>query len=795
MELRPTNDRMLGAEDGRRKRLLRRAVMGWCGAALVASAVLAVAGGIASRSGAATSTSPYFTFSVTPTQNLFDGEELTVTVTRTAAGTAAGAEILRVEPGWCAAGTKLPTSISATPYGPGTDFPTGIGKTVLCTTDTYPLNADPQPISTISPDVKATGNYTTVTGPTFAQSTGGTALRYGTIVCDATSPCTFALAVYAKIDTKVASTHAIFFLETQVMYEPTSVEAACGGAAPGQLTTVAPDRLGSFASTATRGACEAQVGGGKALGEVLSSGKSDAQSLCAFASGRADLAYSAVGYGTSKSSFNPWNCTVTTGGPQPQRPYIAIPIALNSVDIAHTQTAIVNNASNSDSFKNYPQLDINEAQAASLISTNGAGLWSFSLGQAILKENPTLADDFFYFPSRPLNHNNLVSGVDGPVVTSGTQATTYFATEFLHALAAKTMTSPTTGSPALGVVSNFSTAVPRFAVDSVTGLVNIVHALTPSKAFGGMPFALLSGSDSDAVWFGMDAMAFQTPSSIGHTPVYVAPSTGSMQAAVPTMTQESDGTLVPNPHAAATSTPAYPLTYVEYAIAPAQPLETTGCNTPRTTSQTDLTDWLNYLIGPEQQDLPAGMAPLTSTLLSQAQGAVAKVGASPCAPVPPPPAKTTTTTVETPHTSPSSQTGSSSGQTGAGSAENGSGTGTGGFGTGTFTGGGTTFGQGSSGSTSSTSGASTTSSGKSSSPSNTSTTTHVPSAQPVITADLARLVVRTGSSWLLPAAGVVFLFALLPGLALFISGRPSRHDLARIAAAAARARPWGRRKP
>jgi len=729
-------------------------VLTWCATALVASAVLAITGVLAGRSEAGASPTPYLTFTVAPTHNLVDGEQMTVTVDRTAAGTAAGVEILRVEPGWCAYGTNLPTGVPSSTYGPGIGFPTGLGPTVVCTTNTHPLNGDPQPVSTISPQQRPTGNYTSVTGETFAQSTGGTTVTNGTLVCDATTRCTFALAVYVQLNTTQVSTHEIFFLQTPVTYEPTSVEAACGGASAGQLSTVGPDRLGGYLTTITKSACQDHVGGGRALADVLTSGKSDAEALCSFASGRADLAYSAIGYGTAKSPFNPAHCTAATGGPNPDRPYVAVPIALDSVDVAHTQTVVVANASNSDSFTDYSQLKLTDLEAAKLIGVDGMGFWSFSYGIGIVQKNPTLKRDFFYSPTRPVNHNNLVAGVDGPVVTSGTQATTYYATSFFHTLEPSALTSPTTGNATLGAVANFATGAPRYAVDPVTGLINIVHALTPTRAFGGMPFALISGSDSAAVWFGMTDAALQAPSSIGGKAVFVVPTTGTLQAAVGSMTPESDGTLVPNPHAPAGATAAYPLTFVEYAIAPTQPLEGDGC-TPRASSQSDLADWLNFLVGPAQKELPAGLAPLTPSLEAQAQAAIAKVGtaAGPCGS---PGTKTRLSGPGTP-TAPGS----------GGSVFGGSGNGFGGA-PGSGAGG---SGHPGSGASSKGSGAGATGTG-----------------EPSLSAELARVKLHAGSSWLLPAAGVLFLFGLIPGFALFASGRLTRQTFSEFAGMLTRVR-------
>ena len=80
------------------------------------------------------------------------------------------------------------------------------------------------------------------------------------------------------------------------------------------------------------------AGGGQVLTLTTSaSGYSDDKALCAFASDSVDLAYSAVGYGASGSDFSPAKCQ---GGVAPARPYVAIPIALNAVVLAHTPNEV-----------------------------------------------------------------------------------------------------------------------------------------------------------------------------------------------------------------------------------------------------------------------------------------------------------------------------------------------------------------------------------------------------------------------------------------------------------------------
>jgi hypothetical protein len=110
------------------------------------------------------------------------------------------------------------------------------------------------------------------------------------------------------------------------------------------------------------------------------------------------------------------------------------------------------------------------------------------------------------------------------------------------------------------------------------------------------------------------------------------------------MTAQPDGTLLPDPHGGPVGgVEPYPLTYVEYAIAPAQPLLNSDCSA-NTAAQKALNEWLTFLVGNGQEDLPTGMAPLPSSLTAQAQASIAKVGtaASACAPTSAAPGSNTT---------------------------------------------------------------------------------------------------------------------------------------------------------
>lgn len=746
----------------------------------------------------------YLTFSVTPTQDLVTGEAMTITVSRTDAGTSAGVEIHKVGYAWCAPGTVPPPPLPISDgLATSPAFPTNVPRTVVCTTNYHQLSSAPEPVNSISPPTDATGNYPSVSGTTFAQTSGDATLAHGQLACDATNPCTFALAVYvefktpATVTTKSLQTGAIYFLQTRVTFRAATADLSCGGAATGQFTSAGPDSLGQMAATWAVDACQAGIGGGKALTRVTTSGESDQQALCAFAAGKADLAYSAVGYGTASSPFNPANCTGRAGGPQPDRPYVAVPVGLNAVVLAHDQTEVRTNVANGIAFRNYPQLDITDGQLAQLLGRTGRSQsWTDgTLGPALITENPTLVHDYWYERTTtppnvnigiPISHHTSTHGT-GVVVTSGTTATAFIATRFLHAVAPKTLITITSSRAELGTVANFSVASPRFDVDPSTGLVNILHLLTPAANQGGMPWALLSATDAGAIFFGMADFALQAPGS--NPPVYVPADKTTMQAAVAGMTPQADGTLLPNPTDDATD--AYPLTYVEYAVVPAQPLVTSSC-APRTQSELDLVDWLDYVTGAGQTEMPKGMAPLTTTLQAQAEAAIAKVGATPTSCTP------TTVTKQTTGTGTGSATGTTTSGSGSSqptpttgtnqSSSGSSGTGTSSSSGGNGTGSGGSSGSGRSGAAGSvnqtTAAVTRTTTGSSGGSEVTGTGSGGPESgrgsprsEPPPATDLANFKVAEGPSWLVPAVGMFLLFLLLPGLVLLASGRSPRQAL------------------
>jgi hypothetical protein len=206
----------------------------------------------------------------------------------------------------------------------------------------------------------------------------------------------------------------------------------------------------------------------------------------------------------------------------------------------------------------------------------------------------------------------------------------------------------------LGTSSNFGVPPPSFDVLTYTGQSILGHYMTPLS--GASLWAMTDAETAATIWGGLDDFAVQSADSLSAAPAdatYVAPTNASMQAAAANMTAQPDGTLLPDPQGGAVDgVEPYPLTYVEYAIAPAQPLLNADC-TANTAAQTALNEWLTFLVSAGQQDLPTGMAPLPSTLTAEALTAIAKVGAAAPACAPPTPsagAKSTSnpTTAATP---------------------------------------------------------------------------------------------------------------------------------------------------
>jgi hypothetical protein len=724
---------------------------------------------------------PYFTLSVDPaaTQNLVDGQAIPFTVSRTDLGTSTGLEIAAVGTGWCQADVQLPVSEdpgsqsfnalttgfpvvnATTPGAPPAnclDYVNGDLSAVVSNGSSVPTIAPP-PNSTVNVAGGA-GDYPEVSGQTLAEVGQGQQLSGPfngiSVNCLPSEPCTLALAIWTE-NVKVPGQTSVYFVGVPVTFQTSSAGLACNGPAPGQVASESPDRLGETVTKWGIDACQNGLAGGKSLTFNLGSSNSDDQALCAFASGSVDLAYSAVGYGQQGSGFSPSNCQ---GGAQPTRPYVAVPLALNAVVLAHSANNVQNTPYRGfgTGLTDFPQLKITIAQFAQLLSNGGSvdvagsgtqtsdtGTWTSQLGQGILALNPGLANAY------QASCSGCVVVGTGPGVgvaaTSGIDATTYLTTRFLDAMAPGQLVSAPNhqagAAPArLGTTTNFGAPPPAYDVQTYTGRSILAHYMTPLS--GTAWWTVTDAATAAATWGGEDDFSLQTPDSIGAPAgqaTFVSPAgpqaKAAMQAAVANMTTQPDGTLLPDPQGAAVGgVEPYPLTYVEYAIAPTQPLMNADC-TANTAGQAALSQWLNFLVGAGQNDLPAGMVQLPSSLVTQAQADIAKVGSAAAACNP------------------------ATGSTGSSGGSSGSNGGTPSSFSSSFP-----FLSGSGSDTGSTSSASTGGTGNGPASSHGGTRTSRP-----VALSLTAFENVSPTSWALPLLGVLVLTLLLPGLILLASGR------------------------
>jgi hypothetical protein len=731
---------------------------------------------------------PYFTLTMTPsaTQNLVDGQAMPFTVTRTALGQSTGLEIAAVGTGWCASDVQLPVSQSpgnqsfdarttgfplvnsSTPGAPALnclDYVNSDLSSIIANGTSLPAIV-PQP-NTVTNVAGTAGDYPTVSGQALAEvgqgGQQGVPFNGISVNCLPSDPCTFAVAVWTE--NVLTPGKNVYFVGVPVTFLDSSAGLACNGPAPGQVASASPDRLSEPLTELGIDACGSGIGGGQGLTDNLGAGYSDDKALCAFASDSVDLAYSAVGYGASGSDFSPANCQ---GGAAPARPYVAIPIALNAVVLAHTANEVQTPPYGGfgTALTGYSPLKITLGEFAQLLSNGGyedvsgsgqvtsdSGTWGSQLGQGLLALNPQLSGGL-----QNACAGCTIVGSGGPGVgvaaTSGTDATTYLATSFLDALVPSQLASAPNaqaafGSEPLGTTSDFGNPPPAYDVQTYTGRSILAHYTTPLS--GSAWWALTDAATAAATWGGFDDFALQTPDSLAAAPAqatYVAPTESSMQAAVANMTAQPDGTLLPNPNGGAVNgVEPYPLTYVEYAIAPAQPLLNSDC-TPNTAGQTAMSEWLTYLVNQGQAHLPAGMAPMPSTLVAQATADIAKVGAAA-------PACTPTAAAAGSSSSPTSA--------GAGSSSSSS----------SIPSGSTTATPYALGSSDLNSDVPATVDGSTSSQTSHAKTAGIsPTASSRAAAlSLAAFGTVSAASWALPLFGILVLTLLLPGLVLLMSGR------------------------
>ena len=416
------------------------------------------------------------------------------------------------------------------------------------------------------------------------------------LTCDETHDC----ALVVQIERPSGFTYVVIPLS----FAASDPVAGCGGAASGFVKTGGSDRLADAYGAWTRDWC---TGPDSTGAPTTGSFPSEGEALEAYSKGTLDVSYTASGY-DGDAALLP--STVTE-----RRASVATPVALNAAVIA-VGGGITQLTGDKAPYQN---LKLTPAEVAAIFAGGIPTLLDGSqpYGAAILADNPQLKGVL------------SISGQIRPLAPAKPESTSYFVTHYLQQLAPDAWVSRTQPPVARGASASLALADPSFPdIDLYSG-----------RAILAKPVNTVSFPSNDGPLWVMTDLA--TARALGLTPVAienadgvsVMPTEDSLRAAVATMVPDEQGILQPAPltpgDASAAAGPAYPLTYVEYALAPAEPLVDQSTCAVRGTSQALMQQWLTYVTGTGQEHLPAGLVALTPELETEAEAAIAKVGTSP----------------------------------------------------------------------------------------------------------------------------------------------------------------------
>jgi hypothetical protein len=570
--------------------------------------VVAIALPFVAGTGTAQASGEPITVTVTPAAGLVDGQSVAINVKSTAESRVAYAEA-RV----CRFGIDYQPSSS---NRPAADFDSGNA------------NCPDKPISS-SADSAAADNQMyngsiRPEGQTFALRVGTGTVGWKdrtdvaqTLTCDDKHPC----ALVVELQYVKANKLAWVPFVQKLQYLNEDPIAGCGGKAPGALTAGGSGRMTEAWINWTVEACKrpGQVG---ALTQGIFSGEGDA--LTAYSTGNLDLTYTAAGYDG--------NVGLVSDG-VPKRASIAVPVAINASVMGVAGGTIDTNSKTVP----YKSIKLTTPEVTRLLSGFGESAFTDHTAE-LFERNPEMRE------------GSLFADQEFQVASAASaEMTSWLMTGLADRYANDLWVVPdNTGfgsdaGKARGVTANFGLASPSFnkALSLLSARSSLRQKTFVLRGPGG---AFVLTDHETATAFGMTSAAIQNGAG-----AFVLPTEANMRAAVPTMKANGEGMLIPDITTTATdgAATAYPLTFVEYALVPAEPLMDLTC-TPRTASQAALTDWLTYITTTGQQQLPAGMVALTDGLRAQAAAAIAKVGTAPvtgeCKSEPPEPTTTTTTT-------------------------------------------------------------------------------------------------------------------------------------------------------
>ncbi len=566
-----------------------------CVAASAATLIAFAAVVPASPAGATNAPAPW-TVSVTPTKNVPDGGLLSINLRTTE-----DHRIFQARAQLCRAGVGYANSSTSRP---NEDFVPGGAN---CPSIPISSSAD---VGTV--DGTTYDNAVTPEGETFTMYAGTGIVEWvsdldssnQTLTCDYEHPC--ALVVEVRGVNANGSTEWIPYV-AELNFAADDPITGCGGPADGMVTTGGSERISAAWVDLTLAQCHLDGAQHGAATSASFAGEKDAME--GFSSNSLDMAYSAVGYDTGLG-FG----LGTEADPLTKRPSIAVPTDLNAVVVA-----VGNGRFGANEHKlPYSNVRMTLDQVTHLFS---AGVFEFSGDwlEGFYELNPQFRNTGLYVSTSPIKVG----------VSSAADSQAYFFTNFLKTKRPelwKVPDTPSFGSERgmeRGISSALPLATPSFGgvLDFFSGqplLKKAIRALS-TDAFGGV---WVMTDLATATQLGMSVVSIEN--SNGN---FVAPTDESMGAAVTTMSTTDDGRLLPDPNAtvAADAVQPYPLTYVEYAIAPTQKLIDSKCKA-RKTSQELMHAWLTFVTGDGQAQLPDGYGHLTDELRQVATSAIDKVG-------------------------------------------------------------------------------------------------------------------------------------------------------------------------
>ncbi len=556
------------------------------------------------------------TVTVSTTSGITDGQTVAVTVK-----TNDGVPVYKAEAALCRGDVTYAASSGTPPSDFGPDGPD-------CPGPSHPISSS---ADAYVADSTTYQNAPTADGETFLFRLGTGVTEWldantgaeQSLTCDPTHSCALVVELQYRPTTDVNQPKQWKPFVFPIQYGSNDPIAGCGGAAPSVLDTGGSDRMTDAWVAWTVNACATHASrGAPSRASFIGEG----QAVQQFGRGSLDLAYTAGGYGGAMDLAHDVPAA-------DRRAAIAVPLALNAA-VVGVGGGIKPPTSAKVPYKN---LKLSAAEGAAMFGGGRQGVENQAAPDSTSDAPRTYADAIAARNPEIQQHGGSSGLFDSSATmfvgaAAEAEAFSWYGTRYFKQLAPNAWKVPDLpsfvgdrGKPR-GIDAELASAQPTF--EGAIALLSGRPALRKGLIGPGP-------SSEGGIWVLTD---LETARALSLTPVqmedaagnFVAPRADELRASVPAMRADDQGVLVSDPRNTATvgGVRPYPMTFVEYALVPAEPLRNDDCS-PRTASQKLLTDWLSYITGEGQAHLPEGMVALPDDLRASAAAQLKKVGASP----------------------------------------------------------------------------------------------------------------------------------------------------------------------